>query len=91
MVVVQLLRWLRTICGRWLYEQLVGRTIFAQFMAKSGDQDIVAVVRRLTAAGITPMFAYTASEFHGGDISQYVSRIAVSVYPSLGNTAVTAN
>jgi len=60
-----LLRWLRVICGRWLYEQLVGKTVFAQFMAKSHDNDIMAAVRRLIAADITPMFAYTASEFHG--------------------------
>jgi len=60
-----LLRWLRAICGRWLYEQLVGRTVFAQFMAKTSDEDLMAAVRRLTGAGVTPMFAYTASEFHG--------------------------
>jgi len=68
--VLQLLRWLRVICGRRLYEQLVGKTVFAQFMAKSNDQDIMAVVRRLIAAGIAPMFAYTTSEFHGGNVSQ---------------------
>jgi len=56
--------------GRWLYEQMVGRTIFAQFMAKTSDSDLMSVVRRLIAADVTPMFAYTASEFHGGDTSQ---------------------
>ena len=58
------------ICGRWLYEKLIGKTVFAQFMAKSTDQDIMAAVGRLTGAGITPMFAYTAAEFHGGNTSE---------------------
>lgn len=39
-------------------------------MARSSDSDIMAVVTRLTAAGITPMFAYTASEFHGGSTNK---------------------
>lgn len=75
----KLLRWLRVICGRWLYEQLVGKTVFAQFMAKSHDNDIMAAVRRLIAADITPMFAYTASEFHGVNIDQHgVNRVVTS-------------
>ena len=43
----------------------------------------MAVVRRLIAAEITPMFAYTAAEFHGGSASQYVVRCTqLSVYIS---------
>jgi len=62
-----LLRWLRAICGRWLYEQLIGKTIFAQFMVKADDEDIMSsTVKRLVATGVSPMFAYTASELHGG-------------------------
>lgn len=67
---VQLLRWLRAVSGRWLYEQLLGRMVFAQFMVKSRDSDIITAARRLTAASVTPMFAYTASEFHGGNTAQ---------------------
>jgi len=62
---LQLLRVLRALVGRRLYEQLVGRTLFAQFMVRSSDDDIDAAASRLTAAHITPMFAYTAAEFHG--------------------------
>jgi len=40
-------------------------------MARLDQDDILAVVRRLTSARVTPMFAYTASEFHGG-LNTYV-------------------